>query len=170
MKVGFDVKWGHNEIEIPIEQYLASFQNRTLGLENRFIAKVTIYNDIAADSVNPRRFDRYVIDRCLIYNQLSESADSTINKIVNAQNVVTKDVEHYKSPIEYKQLAQDEREQFYTVSPNDFVVLAEVDDIVTDWQEFQALQKKYKGNGFLVTAVNASIFGMDVDNIHIMHA
>ena len=30
--------------------------------------------------------------------------------------------------------------------------------------------KKYKDNGFLVTAVNASIYGMSVDNVHIIHA
>lgn len=137
---------------------------------DKYTHKVTIYNSIPADSVNPRRFDHFVIDRCLIYNQLSENVDGTIDKIVNTQNVVTRDVEHYKPPIEYRQLAADEREQFYTVSTNDFVVLTEVDDVVTTSTEYQALQKKYKEYGFLVTAVNASVFGMNVDNIHIMHA
>lgn len=169
MKVGFDVKWGYNEVELPITNETKP-KFRPYGMTDKFKSKVTIYNNIAADSVNLRHFDRFVIDKCLIYSQLSEGADGTINKLVNAQNVVTKDIEHYKSPMEYKQLAQDEREQFYTVSPNDFVVLAEVDDIVTDWLEFEALQKKYKANGFFVTAVNASVFGMNVDNIHIMHA
>ena len=169
MKIGFDVKWGHNEIEIPITNDTKP-KFRPYGMADKFKDKVTIYNDISADSVNLRRFDRFVIDKCLVYNQLSENADGTINKIINAQNVITRDVAHYKSPFEYKQLAQDERERFYTVSPNDFVVLAEVDDVVTDWLEFEALQKKYKNNGFFVTAVNTSVFGMNVDNIHIMHA
>lgn len=137
---------------------------------NKYTQKVTIYNDIPKDSVNPRRFDRFVINQCLVYNQLSESADGTINKLVDAQHIITKDIEHYKPPMEYKQLAEDERERFYTVSPNDFIVLSEVDDVVTDASEFQALQKKYKANGFLVTAVDASLFGMSVDNVHIMHA
>lgn len=139
-------------------------------MTDKFKRKVTIYNDIPFDGVNLRRFDRFVIDKCFIYNQLSERADSTINKIVNTQNVVTKDINHYKPPMEYKQLPQDKRQQFYTVSPNDFVVLAEVDDVVITPEEFQDLQKKYKNNGFLVTAVNVSIFGMNVDNVHIMHA
>lgn len=170
MKIGFDVKWGHNEIEIPIEQYIAKMNNGSLGLKNQFVKKVTIYNDIPYDGVNLRRFDRFVIDRCLIYNQLTESADGTINKLVNTQNVITKDVEHYKSPYEYSLLAEDERESFYTARPNDFVVYGEVDDVVTEQSEFTAIQKKYKNNGFLVTSVNASIFGMNVDNVHIMHA
>lgn len=137
---------------------------------DKFTDKVTIYNDIPSNGVNLRRFDRFVIDKCLVYNQLSESSDGTIQKIVNSQNVITKDVKRYKTPIEYKQLAEDERENFYTVQVDDFVVLAEVDDIVTTSREFQELQQKYKGNGFLVTSVNASIFGLDVDNVQITHA
>lgn len=170
MKVRFKVKYGWNEIDIPIEQCASHPQNQVVGFQDKFTHKVTIYNDIPADGVNLRRFGRFVIDRCLIYNQLSEKANGTINKVVNSQNVVTKDVEHYKSPLEYRLLAADEREDYFTVSPNDFVVFGEVDDIVTDSAEFQALQKKYKNNGFLVTAVNASVFGMNVDNVHIMHA
>lgn len=169
MKIGFDVKWGHNEIEIPItDETKPKF--RPYGMTDKFVKRVTIYNDIPSDGVNLRRFDRFVIDRCLIYNQLTESADGTINKLVDTQNVITKDVEHYKSPYEYSLLAEDERESFYTARPNDFVVYGEVDDVVTTQNEFTALQKKYKNNGFLVTSVNTSIFGMNVDNVHIMHA
>lgn len=138
--------------------------------KNKFTNKVTIYNDIPSDGVNLRRFDRFVIDKCLIYNQISEGADGTVQKILNSQNVVTKDIEHYKTPLEYKQLAEDEKDNFYTVQIDDFVVLAEVDDMITTSREFQELQQKYKDNGFLVTAVNASIYGLNVDNIQITHA
>ena len=135
-----------------------------------FTQKVTIYNDIASDGVNPRRFDRFVIDKCMLYNQATESSDSTISKVINAQNVVTKDVEYYKTPLEYARLPADEKDKYFTVQVNDFVVLAEVDDIVTTGREFQDLQKKYENNGFSVTAVNANIHGMAVDNILITHA
>lgn len=169
MKIGFDVKWGHNEIEIPITDNLKpKFQ--PYGLKDKFTSKVTIYNDIPSDGVNLRRFDRFVIDRCFVYNQATESSDGTIQKIINSQNVITKDIEHYKTPIEYKQLANDEKDNFYTVQIDDFVVLGEVDDIITTSKEFQNLQQKYKNNGFLVTSVNASIYGMTVDNVHIIHA
>ena len=169
MKIGFDVKWGHNEIDIPITNGMTP-KFSPYGLKSKFVDKVTIYNDIPSDGVNLRRFDRFVIDNCLIYNQATEGADGTIQKIINAQNVITKDIEHYKAPIEYKQLATDEKDNFYTVQIDDFVVYGEVDDIVTTSKEFQNLQQKYKDNGFLVTSVNASIFGMAVDNVHIMHA
>lgn len=168
MKTKFKVKYGENEIEVPNTQSVASLF--ASWLKNKFVDKVTIYNDIASDGVNLRRFDRFVIDKCLKYNQISEGADGTIQKIVNSQNVITKDIEHYKTPSEYKELAEDEKDNFYTVQIDDFVVLKEVDDVITNSREFQQLQQKYKDDGFSVTAVNASIFGMSVDNIQITHA
>lgn len=169
MKVKFTPKYGRNNLEIPTIEKTYVGEKNTVK-KDLFDKKVTIYNDIPHDGVNLRRFDRFVIDRCLIYNQLSESADGTINKLVNTQNVITKDVEHYKSPHEYSLLAEDERERYYTVQPNDFVVYGEVDDIVTTSQEWSALQQKYKRNGFSVTAISANINGMNVDNVQITHA
>lgn len=169
MKVGFNVKYGYNEIDIPITEQTKP-KYRPYGMTDKFVNKVTIYNDIPSDGVNLRRFDRFVIDKCLIYNQMAESADGTVQRIVNAQNVITKDVEHYKTPLEYSQLAEDERENYYTVQVDDFVVYGEVDDVVTTSKEWQSFQQKYANNGFSVTAVNASIFGMNVDNVQITHA
>ena len=99
-----------------------------------------------------------------------ENADGTIEKVVNAITITTKDIEHYKPFLEYVLLPTDKKEQYFTVKTNDFVVLAEVDDIVTTSREFQDLQSKYKNNGFSVTAVNEYIHGMAVDNIQIIHA
>ena len=128
---------------------------------NVFDKKITIYNDIASDGVNARRFDRFVVEKCMIYNQATESSDGTIQKVINSQNVITKDVERYKSPLEYARLPADEKEKFFTV---------QVDDVVTTSREFQNLRDKYAKNGFSVTAVNASVYGLKVDNIQIIHA
>ena len=135
-----------------------------------FDKKITIYNDIASDGVNARRFDRFVVEKCMIYNQATESSDGTIQKVINSQNVITKDVARYKSPLEYARLPADEKEKFFTVQVDDFVVLGEVDDVVTTSREFQNLRDKYAKNGFSVTAVNASVYGLKVDNIQIIHA
>ena len=53
MKVGFKVKYGYNEIEIPItEKTVPKFQN---GVRTElFNKKVTIYNSIPKDGVNER--------------------------------------------------------------------------------------------------------------------
>ena len=135
-----------------------------------FKQKVTIYNDIASDGVNPRRFDRFVIDLCNIQKGILQNADGTIEKVVNAQTITTKDIEHFKTPLEYAMLPADEKDNYFTANVNDFVVLAEVDDVVTTSREFQDLQSKYNNNGLLITAVNEYLNGMSVDNIQIIHA
>lgn len=169
MKVGFNVKWGYNDIEIPItDKSVPKFQKT--GKTDLFSSKVTIYNDIPSDGVNARRFDRFVIDLCNIQKGVLQNADGTIEKVVNAQTIITKDIEHYKTPTEYALLPVDEKDKYFTANINDFVVLAEVDDVVTTSREFQDLQSKYKNNGFSVTAVNEYLNGMSVDNIQIIHA
>ena len=157
------------EIDIPIEQQTAP-KHRHLGRTELFKSKVTIYNDTPADGVNARRFDRFVINFCNIQKGILQNADGTIEKVVNAQTIITKDIERYKTPFEYALLPADIKDNYFTANVNDFVVLAEVDDVVTTSREFQDLQSKYKNNGFSVTAVNEYLNGMSVDNIQIVHA
>ena len=170
MKVGFKVKYGYNEIEIPItEKTVPKFQKT--GKTDLFSSKVTIYNDIPSDGVNARRFDRFVIDLCNIQKGILQNADGTIEKVVNAITITTKDMEHYKPSLEYRYLPIDEKEKYYTVQVNDVVIFGEVDDVATTRRELDSLlETKYKNNGFLVTAVNEYIHGMAVDNVQIIHA
>ena len=135
-----------------------------------FKSKVTIYNDIPATAVLPRRFERFVIDKCNIQSGKVSRADGTIENIVNATTVITKDIGHYKSPMEYINTPLDLREGFYTVQVGDFVVFDEVDDIVDNSQHWQQLQAKYEGNGMKVTSVSPNIYGMAVDNISFTNA
>ena len=77
MKIGFNVKYGYNEIEIPItDKTVPKFQKT--GKTDLFSSKVTIYNDIPSDGVNARRFDRFVIDICNIQKGILQNADGTI--------------------------------------------------------------------------------------------
>jgi hypothetical protein len=170
LKVGFNVKYGYNEIEIPItEKTVPKFQKT--GKTDLFSSKVTIYNDIPSDGVNARRFDRFVIDLCNIQKGILQNADGTVEKVVNAITITTKDTEHYKSSLEYRYLPIDEKEKYYTVQVNDVVIFGEVDDVATTRRELDSLlETKYKNNGFLITAVNEYLNGMSVDNIQIIHA
>ena len=138
-------------------------------MNEKFTDVVTIYNDIPADEVNPRRFFRFVLKNCLIYNALTESGENTIQRIINSQSVLSKDTEQYKSPYEYAKLPEDVKEKFFTVQIDDFVVFGEVDDVVTNSEEFRRLQEKYEDNGFSVTGVNTYTKGGKTNHIHIMH-
>lgn len=139
-------------------------------MTNFFNKKVTIYNDIPADGVNARRWDRYVIDKCNIQGGYINRTDGTITNIVNAQSVITKDVERYKNPKEYAQLPVFERENYFTAQVGDFIVFGEVDDIVSTAQEFSQLQQKYKDNGIRVSSVQDYIYGMSTDNVTFTNA
>ena len=129
--------------------------------------KVTIYNDIPKNAVEERHFDRFVIDLCNIQGGIVSKADGTIENIVNAVEVITKDINRYKPPLEYAKLPVDIRKDFYSVQVGDFIVLSEVDDIITTSREFAELQEKYSDNGIVVRSVSANIHGMIVDNVTI---
>lgn len=133
-----------------------------------FTQKVTIYNDIQDGST--RRFDRFVIDTCVVGSGYVEKADGTVQIIANVINVITKDVNRYKSPEEYKKLTIGERNEYYTVQINDIVVLAEVFDEADNYADFRAIRDKYENNSISVTAANAYIYGMATDNITMTNA
>lgn len=134
-------------------------------MNDLYTASVTIYNDIPADIVNDRRFDRKVIRKCSIQGGIISKADQTVENIVNAVTVFTKNVQRYKSPSEYKSMPIDLSADYYTIQIGDFVVLNEVDDIVTTSREFAELQKKYSNNGIVVRSVSPNIYGMACDNV-----
>lgn len=163
MKVTFDVKYGRNKIDVPLTERV--YRADDTKEKDIFSQKVTIYNDVPADGVNERQFRRFVIDKCSIQNGYVEKADGTIQNIVNATTIITQDVEHYKTPYEYSGLATDEKNNFYTVMIDDFVVFGEVDDVVNTVTEYRELQKKYRNNGMSISSVAVNIFGTEVDNV-----
>ena len=167
MKVKFKLKYGENEIDIPIPEQSQRPTFDRGGMTDLWKHKVTIYNDIPKNAVEDRHFDRFVIDLCNIQGGIVSKADGTIENIVNAVTVISKDVDRYKTPLEYAKLPVDIRENFYTVQVGDFIALSEVDDIVTTSREFAELQEKYKDNGIVVRSVSANIHGMSVDNVTI---
>lgn len=130
-----------------------------------YTQKVTIYNDIPKNAVEDRHFDKFVIDKCNIQGGLVNEANGTITNIVNAKSVITRDLNRYKTPIEYAEIPVDLRVDYYTAQIGDFIVFGEVDDIVTTASEFSQLQSKYKNNGMKITSVSANIFGLSADNV-----
>ena len=167
MKVKFKLKYGENEIDIPIPEQSQRPTFDKGGLVDLWKQKITIFNDIPKSAVEDRHFDRFVIDLCNVQGGIVSKADGTIENIVNAVTVITKDVDRYKTPLEYAKLPVDIREDFYTVQVGDFIILSEVDDVVTTSREFAELQEKYKDNGIVVRSVSANIHGMSVDNVTI---
>lgn len=169
MKIEFDVKYGKNTIEIPIHEVAKPAFVKS-GMTDFWKSKVTIFNDIEAEGDNPRRFDKFVVEKCQITEQRVDKADGTVRSVVNVKTVTTKDVNRYKSPVEYAKLPIEERANFYTVQAGDIIVLGEIEDVVTNAKDLQNLQRKYEGNCFKVTSVSVYINGMVTDNITMTNA
>lgn len=170
IKIKFRVKYGTTVIFLPIK-YVGKDKFTYGGLTDLFTKKATVYIDIPATAAQPRTFDRRVVDKCAIQGAfVNKSNGATVQNIVNAQTLITKDTERYKEPLEYMQTPADERVPYYTVKVGDYIVFDEVDDEVTNAQEFARLKAKYKEQGITVTSVSASLNGMAVDNICVTNA
>lgn len=163
MKVEFNVKYGKNVIEIPITDKTKPAFTKS-NMTDLWKAKVTIYNDVPKTAFEERRIDRHVIDLCQVQGGYVDKANGTVQNIVNAKSVITKDISRYKPPEEYYLLPAGERDNYFTVQVGDFVVLREVEDVIT-WQELSQLVNKYKNDGFRILSVQDNINGMSVDNI-----
>ena len=140
-----------------------------------FTDKVTIYISIPAKDDKPRRFERRLIDKCLIQRGFVNQMDGNIQKVSNALTVITKDITRYIPTVDG--LAETDPNDktinhvldfyTYTVGIGDFIVLDVVDDVVKDAKDFAALQQKYQDNGLKVNTINPYLKGMTVDNITI---
>lgn len=135
-------------------------------MTNFYTDKVTIYNDIPSDGETLRRFDRFVLN-CSIQRGFVSKADGTIQNIVNAVTVITKEISKYLSPDDYYKLSESERNKHFTVQVGDVIVFGEVSDIITGGKDFEQLQKKYANSSMIVSSVSVNIHGTDVDNISI---
>lgn len=165
------IKWAELkdgiEIDIPIGERTVPLYNPS-GLTDVFIKTVTIYNDIPADNVTARHWDKHLIYFCNIQGGFIQKINGTIVNTVNAKTVITRDVTRYRNPIGYD--AEQDKTDIYTVRTGDFVVFGEVDDVVSSPVDFANLQKKYADNGIKITNVNVGIFGMETDNISMTNA
>ena len=165
--IEFELKYGINTVEVDLPRNVKSL-SANLSLSNLWNSRITIYNAVILDG--SRTFRRFVVNNCNIQGGYAEKINGTVQNIVNVTTVVTKDVNAYKTPAEYSALPINEKERYYTVQPDDFIVFSKVDDIVESAPDFAKLRAKYKDCGMNVSAVNAYIFGVESDNVTITGA
>ena len=163
----FNLKYGTNYIDVPVTKHTKQLRTGKRELTSLWNARVTLYIDVPETDTMPRTIERRVINQCRIYGHLTDKPKESVRDILNAKTVVTKDTDRYIKPHEYMSLPPDVRTNYYTVTPGDFIVFDEVEDIVSDALEFAKLQQKYKDVGIKVTVENVNINGMAVDNIMI---
>lgn len=135
------------------------------ALTDLFREKVTIYNDIPKTTLEERHFDRFVIEKCHVQGGTVTKQDGTIQNVVNAKTVITKDTARYKEPSDYYATPVDQRENFFTAKSGDIVIFREVEDVVQTAAEFAQLVQKYRDESMRVNSVSVFKNGMSVDNV-----
>lgn len=129
-----------------------------------FTKKITVYNDIPATVVSDRRFDRHVVNACLIQKGIVSKADGTVENVVNSTTIFSKNVDTYVPQEEYLQMPEDLAKGYWTVQVGDVVIEHEASDIVETGRDLLQIQQKY-ADSFSVGSIQPNINGLSVDNV-----
>lgn len=162
MKIGFDVKWGHNEIEIPVNQGKPIYDSHAKGLSRLKNKMFTIINRIPTSADDPQitAWVKRVIDGCDVQNGLYDKTNGTMIYKSNTWTAWVDDWERYKPPmwVDDGFYALADKTGFYTANTGDLLIFGAIDDPApTTTQEFQTLMTKYRDMGGLITGVQAYI-------------
>ena len=161
IKVEFDVKYGHNTIEIPIKSYTDFAPVGTSNLNGQVF---TIINQIPTSATVATKiaWKKYRLDKCGKDDGLSDKSSSTTAYTANTWTAFIYNWQQYKPPTwlggGYYALADEEKANYFTANVGDLVIFSDVfDDAPTTLQEFNALRDKYKDMGGIVTRQEAYI-------------
>ncbi len=164
MKIGFNVKYGYNEIEIPVSEGKKLYSLSGGGLSNLQNETFTIINQIpqSASVATKRTWKKYTLTGCDKKDGIYDKSSGTMVYKSNSFTAFISDWEHYKAPnwLEggYYSLTDDEKSAFYTANTNDLIIFADIPDLApTTTVEFTALTQKYKDIGGLISGVNVYI-------------
>lgn len=164
MKVGFNVKWGYNEIEIPINQGKPIYDEQSKGLSELKDKTFTIINRIPTSASNAQiiSYKKYTLNNCDFQNGIYDRTTNTMVYKANTWTAWLNDWQNYKPPTwlegGYYALTDDEKANCFTANVGDLLVFGKIPDIApTTTQEFQKLVEKYKNQGGTITSSEAYI-------------
>lgn len=164
MKIGFRVKYGYNEIDIPVSEGKKLYPLSGDGLSNLNHETFTIINQIpqAPDIATKRAWTKYTLKECDKKDGLYDKSSGTMIYKANSFTAYVYDWEHYKPPVwlenGYYKLADVDKGEFYTANVGDLIIFADIPDIApTTTAEFAALTQKYRDIGGIISGVNVYI-------------
>lgn len=154
IKVEFDVKYGHNTIEIPIKSY-ADFA--PVGTSNLNGQVFTIINQIPTSQTVTTKiaWKKYRLTDCGKRDGLYDKSSGTMAYRANTWTAYISDWKQYKPPTwlggGYYALA--DKSEYYTANVGDLLIFYDIaDNAPTTLQEFTALRDKYKDIGGVITS------------------
>ena len=164
VKVGFKVKYGYNEIDIPIAEGKAVFPLSGEGLSNLNHETFTIINQIPqAPSIQTKiAWKKSTLNNCDKRDGLFDKSSGTMVYKANTFTAYIRDWKRYKSPTwindGYYAMADVDKSDYYTANVGDLIIFADIPDIApTNTAEFTALMQKYKDIGGIISGVNVYI-------------
>ncbi len=157
MKVGFNVKYGYNEIDIPVNEGKTYADNAPNGLSNLNGKVFTIINQIptSASVAAKTGWKKYRLTDCGKRDGLYDKSSGTMAYKANTWTAYINDWQQYKTPTwlddGYYALPENEKSNYFTANVGDLLIFADItDDAPTTLQEFNALRDKYKDMGGII--------------------
>ena len=164
MKLGFTVKYGFNEIDLPVQEGKKLYPLSGDGLSNLNHETFTIINQIPkSPSVATKvAWKKYKLIGCDKREGLFDKSSGTMMYKANSFTVFVNDWQNFKPPHwlndGFYAMSDIDKEGFYTANVGDLIIFADIPDISpTTTAEFTALTQKYKDMGGIISGVNVYI-------------
>lgn len=164
MKVEFNVKYGKNTIELPINIGEKVYQDKVGGLSDLNSQHFTIINQIpTSQTVSTKRaWKKHFLTKC---NRRDGIYDKSSREVIYKANTWTAyifDWIDYMPPLwfegGYYDLDDELKDRCFTVAVGDLLIFSEIDDPTPkSISEFDALRNKYKDYGGVVTGAEVYI-------------
>lgn len=164
IKVGFDVRYGHNEIEIPVNGGKLYADNAVLGLSNLNGETFTIINAVPESPEVPAKaaWKKFTLAGCGKRSGLYDKSSGEAVYKANAWTAYIKNWQQYKKPVflqgGYYALADGEKQNYFTANVGDLLIFADIPDAAPgSLHEFHALRDKYKDIGGVISGTEEYI-------------
>ena len=163
-KIEFNVKYGKNTVEIPVNGGKLYADRAPTGLSDLNTDVYTIINQIPASSTSAAKtaWKKHFLTKCDKKEGLYDQSKEAMVYDANAFTVFCGNWQDYRKPLfvdgGYYALPEDEKERYFTVRPKDFIIFAKVDDAAPETTaEFMALKNKYADYGGEITGAEVYI-------------
>lgn len=164
IKVEFDVKFGKNKIEIPINQGKPIYLDSGSGLSKLKDKTFTIINRIPTSASNAQiiGWKKHTLHNCDMQDGIFDKSSQAMIYRANTWTAWLDKWDKYKAPNwldgGYYSLADDEKDNYFTANVSDLLIFGDIPDLApTNEKEFQTLVTKYKNMGGQLTSSEAYI-------------
>lgn len=164
MKIGFNVKYGYNEIDIPVNGGRLYDNNAQCGLSNLNGDIFTLINQIPMSSTTATKtaWKKHTLTKCGKHDGLYDKSTGSMAFKTNTWTAYIYDWQKYKRPLwtndGYYSLPDEEQNSCFTVNTGDLLIFADIPDKVpATLQEFNSIRDKYKDNGGIITGTEVYI-------------